>query len=62
MCLDYDKTILVSIFNVSYTRLYLENENDVITYRLPTRLNAESFEVKLLKQFGEYNLVKYTTE
>jgi len=62
MCLDYDKTILVSIFNVSYTRIYLEIENDVITYRLPTRLNAESFEVKLLKQFGEYNLVKYTTE
>lgn len=59
ICLDYDKTILVSIFNVSYKRIYLEVENDVITYRLPTRLDNESFESKLLEVFGEYNFVKY---
>lgn len=60
ICFDYDKTNLISIFNVSDTRTYLEIENNSITYRLPTRLNAESFEAQLQKQFSEYELAMTT--
>ncbi len=62
ICLDYNKTTLISIFNVSNTRIYLEIESDIILYSLPTRLNTESFDSKFLEQFEDYNLVKYIDE